>query len=53
MDLRAIGLKCVEWIHLAQDKDQWWAIMNMVTDFQLPIRGGEFFDLLIDLTSQE
>jgi hypothetical protein len=30
MDLREIGLGSVEWIHLAQDRDQWWAVVNTV-----------------------
>jgi hypothetical protein len=23
----------VEWIHLAQDRDQWWALVNTVMNF--------------------
>jgi hypothetical protein len=30
MVLRQIGLECVEWIQMAQDKDWWWALVNMV-----------------------
>jgi hypothetical protein len=30
MNLREIGWESVDWIHLAQDRDQWWALMNMV-----------------------
>jgi hypothetical protein len=30
MDLREIGWGVVEWIHLAQDRDQWWAVMSAV-----------------------
>jgi hypothetical protein len=30
MDLREIGLGGVEWIHLAQDRDRWWALVNAV-----------------------
>jgi hypothetical protein len=30
MDLREIGRKGVHWIHLAQDKDQWRALVNIV-----------------------
>jgi hypothetical protein len=33
MDLREIGLGGgVEWIHLAQDRDRWRAVVNAVTD---------------------
>jgi hypothetical protein len=30
MDLRQIGWKYVDWIHLAQDRDQWKAVVNVV-----------------------
>jgi hypothetical protein len=26
----------VDWIHLAEDKVQWWAVGNMVINLQLP-----------------
>jgi hypothetical protein len=30
MDLRETGWGGVEWIHLAQDRDLWWALVNAV-----------------------
>jgi hypothetical protein len=30
MDLREIGWRSVEWLHLAQDRDQWQALVNIV-----------------------
>jgi hypothetical protein len=30
MDLTEIGWADMEWIHLAQDRDWWWAVVNMV-----------------------
>jgi hypothetical protein len=30
MDLREIGWGGVEWIHLAQDRDRWQAVVNTV-----------------------
>jgi hypothetical protein len=36
MDLREIGWECVDWIHLAQDMDQGWAVVNMVMNLQVP-----------------
>jgi ribosome biogenesis protein Nip4 len=30
MDLREIGWGSVDWIHLAQYRDRWWAVVNMV-----------------------
>jgi hypothetical protein len=35
MDLRAIGCGSVEWIHLAQDRDRWRALVNMVMNLQV------------------
>jgi hypothetical protein len=34
MDLREIGWWGVEWIHLAQDRDSCWAVLNEVMSFQ-------------------
>jgi hypothetical protein len=36
MDLKEIGWESVEWIHLAQDRDWWWALVNMVMNLQVP-----------------
>jgi hypothetical protein len=33
MDLRETGWGDVEWIHLAQDRDQWRALVNAVMNF--------------------
>jgi hypothetical protein len=30
MHLRGIGQGAIEWIHLAQDRDHWWAVVNAV-----------------------
>jgi hypothetical protein len=30
MDLREVGWEGVDWIHLAQDKDQWQAFVTMI-----------------------
>jgi hypothetical protein len=27
-DLREIGFEGVDWIHLAQDRNRWWALVN-------------------------
>jgi hypothetical protein len=42
MDLRQIALEGVEWIHLAQDRDQWRAIMNTVKYLRVPQKEGNF-----------
>jgi hypothetical protein len=36
MDLGEIGLDGVDWIELAQDRDQWMALVNMVMDLRTP-----------------
>jgi hypothetical protein len=35
MDLREIGCGGVEWIHLAQDRDRWGAVVNAVMNLRL------------------
>jgi hypothetical protein len=35
MNLREIGWKAVDWVHL-QDMDQWQALVNMVMNLQVP-----------------
>jgi hypothetical protein len=36
MDLRQVGLCDVDWIELAEDRDQWSAPMNTVMSLQVP-----------------
>jgi hypothetical protein len=36
MDLRDIGFEDVDWIHWAQDRDRWRALVNMVMNLQVP-----------------
>jgi hypothetical protein len=35
MDLREIGWGGMDWIDLAQDRDQWGALVNMVMNLQV------------------
>jgi hypothetical protein len=36
LDLREIRRKGVDWIHLAQDRDQWRALVKMVINREVP-----------------
>jgi hypothetical protein len=35
MGLREIGWGGVDWIHLAQDRDHWWAVVNAVMNLRV------------------
>jgi hypothetical protein len=36
MDLREIGWKGMDWIHLANGRDQWRALVNTIMNLQIP-----------------
>jgi hypothetical protein len=36
MDVREIGWEGVDWIHLAQGKDWWRAVVNTVMNLRVP-----------------
>jgi hypothetical protein len=36
MNMREIGWGGVDWIDLAQDRDQWWALVNAVMTLRIP-----------------
>jgi hypothetical protein len=36
MDLRGIGFGDVDWIHLAQERDRWRAVVNAVMSLRAP-----------------
>jgi hypothetical protein len=36
MDLVDIELGGMDWIYLAQDRDQWWALVNTVMNLRVP-----------------
>jgi hypothetical protein len=34
--LREIGWEVMDWIHLDQDRDQWWVLVKKVMNLQVP-----------------
>jgi len=36
MDLREIELEIMDWNHLVQDRDWWWALVTMVMNLWFP-----------------
>jgi hypothetical protein len=36
MDLREIARDGIDWFHLAQDRDHWRTLVNMVMNFRVP-----------------
>jgi hypothetical protein len=42
MDIREIVFGDVDWIHLAQDRDRWRALVNTVMNFWVPQNAGNF-----------
>jgi hypothetical protein len=42
MDLREIVWKAVDWMHLAQDRNQWRAVVETVMNFQVPEETEKF-----------
>jgi hypothetical protein len=41
-DLMEIGWEGVDWIHVAQDRDQWRAVVNTVINLSVPQKAGSF-----------
>jgi hypothetical protein len=36
MDLREVGWEVVDWMHLAQDREQWRVLVNTVLNIRVP-----------------
>jgi hypothetical protein len=42
MDLTEIGCEGVDWVHLAEDRDQWQALVNTVMNLRVPGKAENF-----------
>jgi len=42
MDLRELGWEVDDWIHLAQNRNQWRGFVNTVMNLPVPQRAGNF-----------
>jgi len=42
MDLKKIVWEGVDWMHLAQNRDQWQALVNTVMNFRVPQKAENF-----------
>jgi hypothetical protein len=42
MDIRETRWEGVDRIHLAQDREQWWALVNTVMNLRVPYDAGNF-----------
>jgi hypothetical protein len=42
MDLREMGWDVMDWIDLAQDRDQWRVLVNAVKNLRVPKNAGKF-----------
>jgi len=36
VDLREVGCGCMDWIKLTEDRDMWWAPVNVEMNHQVP-----------------
>jgi hypothetical protein len=42
MNLKETGWEGVDWMHVAQDRDQWRAIANTIMNLRVPLKARNF-----------
>jgi hypothetical protein len=42
MDLQEVGCGCEDWIGLAQERDTWRALLNVMRNLRVPYSAGNF-----------
>jgi len=47
MNLTEIRLDGVDWVHLAQDRDQWRSLVNTVMNLQVTYKAGNFLTIWV------
>jgi hypothetical protein len=40
--LQQMGCGGMEWIELAEDRDRWWTLLDVVLNFRVPQKEGNF-----------
>jgi len=42
MCVKVIGWEIMDWVNMAEDRDKWQAVVNLVMYFQIPLVWGVF-----------